>query len=398
MAAKYEIMLTMSVINSHRQLLNVLATASFTLASALPGLAQTIETKSSNTEEALQIEEARKATIKKTGPLKVGLALGGGGARGAAEVGVLKVLAKSGIKFDYIVGTSVGAIVGGLYALGMTPESMQKEFETGKIMKQFMTVPLKLRLAVAPVMLLPRLLGSKSYDGLYKGNKFRKYLIGNVAKDQIKIENLNPPFAAIAFNVLDGKPYMIKEGDLGYALQASSAVPALRKPVEIDGKLFVDGGVACNLPVKQCRELGADIVIAVNVDPPFKPDCPDTYRKMGSISRRLLNWALYDIDQPQVASADIVIHPDTTGISLISTSKKDIKHGIAEGERTARAQLPEILAKLKELGVTVSESEQVEPGEQVSETSTIKETAKKAVENMSDSVRDQDQTDQGTKN
>ncbi|MBP6593359.1 MAG: patatin-like phospholipase family protein, partial [Candidatus Obscuribacter sp.] len=163
----------------------ILATTAVMVASHPPGLAQTIETKSSNTEEALQIEEARKATIKKTGPLKVGLALGGGGARGAAEVGVLKVLAKSGIKFDYIVGTSVGAIVGGLYALGMTPESMQKEFETGKIMKQFMTVPLKLRLAVAPVMLLPRLLGSKSYDGLYKGNKFRKYLIGNVAKDQI---------------------------------------------------------------------------------------------------------------------------------------------------------------------------------------------------------------------
>lgn len=395
MLAKYEIMLTMSVINSHRQLISVLVSASFGLASTLPAFAQTIETRSSNTEEALQIEEARKATIKKTGPLKLGLALGGGGARGAAEVGVLKVLAKSGIKFDYIVGTSVGAIVGGLYALGMTPESMQKEFETGKIMKHFMTVPLKLRLAVAPVMLVPRLLGSKSYDGLYKGNKFRKYLIGNVAKDRIKIENLSPQFAAIAFNVLDGKPYMIKEGDLGYALQASSAVPALRKPVEIDGRLFIDGGVACNLPVKQCRELGADIVIAVNVDQPFKPDCPDTFRKMGSISRRLLNWALYDIDQPQVASADIVIHPDTTGISLISTSKKDIKYGIAQGERTARAQLPEILAKLKELGVTVAESEQLE---QVSETSTIKETAKKAVENMSDSVSDKDCTDQGTKN
>jgi hypothetical protein len=113
----------------------ILATTAVMVASHPPGLAQTIETKSSNTEEALQIEEARKATIKKTGPLKVGLALGGGGARGAAEVGVLKVLAKSGIKFDYIVGTSVGAIVGGLYALGMTPESMQ-EFETGKIMKQ----------------------------------------------------------------------------------------------------------------------------------------------------------------------------------------------------------------------------------------------------------------------
>ena len=380
-ACNCEIMLAMSGASKQFKSKIILVMALAHVVSPLSAYGQTIETKSSNTEEAMQIEAARKATIKKSGPLKIGLALGGGGARGAAEVGVLKVLAKSGIKFDYIVGTSVGAIVGGLYALGMTPESMQKEFETGKIMKQFMTVPLKLRLAVAPIMLIPRLFGSKSYDGLYKGNKFRKYLIGNVAKDQIKIENLKMSFAAIAFNVLDGKPYMIKEGDLGYALQASSAVPALRKPVEIDGKLFVDGGVACNLPVKQCRELGADIVIAVNVDQPFKSDCPDTFRKVGSVSRRLLNWALYDIDQPQVASADIVIHPDTTGISLISTSKKDIKNGIAEGERTAQAQLPEILAKLKELGVNVDESE---PTAEVSETSTIKETAKKAAEVMSE--------------
>lgn len=287
-----------------------------------------------------------KAKPKAVAP-KIGLALGGGGARGAAHVGVLDVLAKEGIKFDYITGTSIGSIVGGLHAAGVSNEKMQQDFESGSLMKHFMPVSLPVRIILAPVLFTPRLLGAKPYDGLYRGNIFRKYMDKNFPNKQQEIQDLKIPYAAISLNILDGKPYMIQGGDLGYAMQASSAVPGLRKPVEIGGKLFVDGGVVCNLPVKQCREMGADIVIAVNIDEPFYEDKLETFRRPGSVSRRMLKWDLYTIDQAQEDIADVVIHPNTEGVSLITTSKKLARKAFEEGQKAAREALPEIKKKLE---------------------------------------------------
>lgn len=286
--------------------------------------------------------------------LKIGLALGGGGARGAAHVGVLKVLEKEGIKFDIITGTSIGSVVGGLYAAGVPLSQMEQAFESGKLMRNFMTVPLTVRLAVAPVMFVPRLLGSKAYDGLYKGNKFRNYVKKDITVHQIEIEKLNVPFAAVSLNLLDGKPYMIQRGNLGYAMQASTAVPSLRKPVEIGDKLMVDGGVVCNLPVKQAREMGADVVIAVNIDHPFGDRDKNAFRKFGSVAQWMLDWDLYSLDKAQADIADVTIHPDTAGISLISRSKKDARKGVKAGEKAAIALLPKIKETLSSYGVVLT--------------------------------------------
>ncbi|MBI2811186.1 MAG: patatin-like phospholipase family protein [Candidatus Melainabacteria bacterium] len=287
---------------------------------------------------------------------KIGLALGGGGARGAAHAGVLDVLTKEGIKFDYITGTSIGSIVGGLYAAGVPMSKVQEDFESGAFMKHFMPVSLPVRILLAPILYTPRLLGAKPYDGLYRGNIFRKYMDKNLPDDQQEISKLKIPFSAVSLNLLDGKPYMIQGGDLGYAMQASSAVPGLRKPVEIGGKLFVDGGTVCNLPVKQCREMGADIVIAVNIDEPFAEDALETFRHPGSVTRRMLKWDLYTIDGPQEDIADIVIHPNTEGVSLITTSKKLAKKAFEEGQKAARQALPDIKKKL-EAAATIVEKE-----------------------------------------
>lgn len=283
---------------------------------------------------------------------KLGLALGGGGARGAAEVGVLKVLGKEGIVFDCVTGTSVGAVIGGFYCLGYSGDEMEESFVRGDVMRNFMTVPLSFRILVAPLLLIPRIF-SHEYDGLYKGNQFRNYLVKNMPEKNQMIEDLKIPFGAMALNLIDGKPYMIRSGHLGYAMQASSAVPSLRKPVEIDGRLFVDGGVICNLPVKQCRELGADIVIAVNIDEPFEPKPLTHFRHIGSVAKRMLDWALFDIDEPQSQLADITIHPDTAGISLISTKRKDALRGMKAGEEAARAMLPQIRKLLRDSGIEV---------------------------------------------
>lgn len=284
-------------------------------------------------------------------PVVLGLALGGGGARGAAEVGVLKVLDREGIKFDCISGTSIGAIVGGLYGMGARPEALQREFESGRLMHRFMTVPLTFRIIVAPFMYVPRILGSRAYDGLYKGNLFRKYLAEQTPEQERLIEKMPVKFAAVTLNALDGKPYMVRSGDIDYAMQASSAVPGLRKPVEIDDKLLCDGGVICNLPVKQCRELGANVVIAVNVDMPFRLEPKDEFRKPGSMTQRMITWALYDIDRVQEELADVVIHPDTSGISLVSRNRKEAKRAVLAGEKAAEEALPAIKKLLDAYGI-----------------------------------------------
>jgi NTE family protein len=282
---------------------------------------------------------------------KIGLALGGGGARGAAHVSVIRALEKEGIKFDYIAGTSIGAVVGGLYDAGVSLDDLEDEFENGKLMRSFMTVSLAVRIAVSPVLLMPRLFGSKEYDGLYRGNKFRKYLVKGLSCHDINIEDLKIPFAAVTLNLLDGLPYMIRKGNLGFAMQASSAVPGLRKPVEIGEMLFCDGGTLCNLPVKQVREMGADFVIAVNVDQPFKIEGKDKFHKIGSVTQRMLNWDLWDMDKPQAELADITIHPDTGDVSLISTKKSDARFCVEAGEKAAREAMPLLREKLRNYGI-----------------------------------------------
>lgn len=282
---------------------------------------------------------------------KLGLALGGGGGRGSAHIGVLKILDKAGLKFDYICGTSIGSVIGGLYAHGSKPDNMEKYFSAG--MRRFMTVPLWFRLGVAPVMFMPRMVGFHPYDGLYRGNKFRKYVVGNMKDEEQLIENFSVPFGAVVLNLIDGKPYIIRKGNFGYAIQASCAVPSLRKPVELDEQLFCDGGVICNLPVKQCREMGAELVIAVNINEPFYKEPLKNFRKAGSVSKRMLKWALYENDAPQEAMADILIHPYTEGISLMSSKKSDAKLGVAAGEDAAREKLPEIKKLLSKYGIEI---------------------------------------------
>jgi NTE family protein len=292
--------------------------------------------------------------LAKSGRPRVALALGGGGTRGAAHVGVLRVLLKAGIPIDIIAGTSMGAIVGGLYSAGMSVEALQGKFEEGSLMKSFMNVPLKLSIVVAPVVVLPRTLAHKEYDGLYSGNKFRKFLDHAVPEYEQNIENLKIPFAAVALNLVDGKPYALTRGNLGYALQASSAVPGLREPVQIGNQLFVDGGVVDNIPVDIARAMGSDIVIAVDVDERFDQVPLDSFKVLGSVTKRMLTLQLASSDALLLQKADIVIHPDVDGIGLISTKTKDATQAIAAGEKAAWSAIPAIRDKLRQAGLAAA--------------------------------------------
>jgi NTE family protein len=279
---------------------------------------------------------------------RVALAMGGGGTRGVAHIGVLRVLEREGIHIDCISGTSIGAIIGGLYSAGVPLNEIEKIFLSKSILRHFETVPISVRVALVPFFFVPHLLGYHPYDGLYRGGIFAKFLSNLAPPDKRNLEDLkHPVFWAVASNLLNGRPYVIKDGNIGRALQASSAIPGLRRPVEIGDTLLVDGGILENLPVTEARNMDCDIVIAIDIDQAI-PDLPKkAFRKIGSVSWRAVNMDLRAIDQPQVKLADLVISPDLGNISLLSHSKVDALEAIRAGEAAAERAIPAIKAQLQ---------------------------------------------------
>jgi NTE family protein len=236
-----------------------------------------------------------KTTVSATNRrARVGLALGGGGARGAAEAGVLKVLVEENIPIDIVAGTSIGSVVGGLYCAGLTPDQIADRFTDSTFMKTFLPVPIVLRIALAPIIFTPRLFGYRPYDGLYKGQKARLFVETLLSDPNLRIETLKTPFAAVCTNLVTGKTQRLTKGALALAMQASTAVPGIKKPVEFGDSLLCDGGLVCNLPVRHVREMGADFVIAVNIDEQLKDVPFETFRKPGSVTKQVLKIQLAD--------------------------------------------------------------------------------------------------------
>ena len=199
-----------------------------------------------------------------------------------------------------------------------------------------------MRIFVVPIVSTTKLFGMKSYDGLYRGGKFRKFLNKYVPESEQDIKDLKIPFGAVSLDLIDGKVETIRTGNLGKVLQASSAIPILRKPVKLKNGLYVDGGVSVNLPVEQVKQMGADIVIAVNLDNTDEVVDEDQFYKTGSVSSRVISLHLKSIDKGQKALADIVIEPDVKNIGLISSSSKDAKQAITAGKQACMLKLDEI--------------------------------------------------------
>ncbi len=282
-------------------------------------------------------------TSSKGGQPRIALALGGGGgARGAAHIGVLRVLEQEKVPIAHIVGTSMGAIVGGLYAAGLSTDKISLMLHNKTLMHAFDTVPIPVRVAVEPFFLLVHACGIHPYDGLYRGNRFAKFINRSVPEDSRLVENLKIPFWAVAADLIEGKPAVIKKGDFGRAIQASSAIPFLRRPVVMDEKLLVDGGVLANIPTLEARDTNADIIIAVDVDEEMKPLPKKKFKEFASVPNRSLSMVLDSMDKERLKAADIVIHPDVSGMSLLSTDVRSADRAIAQGEQMAREALPKI--------------------------------------------------------
>ena len=255
---------------------------------------------------------------------KVGLALGGGGPRGLAHIGVIKILEKNNIPIDFIAGTSAGSLVGGLYAYSKDIASI----ETHIMNKNW--------LQMLSVFADPSLKG-----GFIEGNRMEQFLeeyLHGATFSDVKI-----PFQATAVDIQTGSLVNLHSGLLSRAIRASSAIPILFKPVEIDNRLYLDGGLLSSVPVETVKKMGADIVIAVQLNKYYDPDGDLKNVSIFEIGELSFNIAGRHTANEEVKQADFIIRPPVAHIHwkcLLQQDKKE--EGIKLGEDATNKIIPSI--------------------------------------------------------
>jgi NTE family protein len=256
--------------------------------------------------------------------VRIGLALGGGAARGFAHIGVIKALEAQGIVPDIVVGTSAGSVVGALYASGYNGFQLQK-------------IALEMDEATISDWALP-LFGKSS--GVLKGEALQSYV--NKAVHNLPMEKLKIPFGCVATDLKTGQPILFQRGNTGMAVRASSAVPSVFQPVSIGSHTYVDGGLVAPVPVRYAREMGADFIIAVNISSATEGAATasslDVLMQTFSIMGQRLNHF-------ELKDADIVITPALGTMGSNDFNGRNL--AILAGEQAAAAAMPQIRAKLK---------------------------------------------------
>lgn len=283
--------------------------------------------------------------------LKVGLVLGGGGAKGAAEVGVLKVIEEVGLPIDYIAGTSIGSIVGGLYALGYRSAELEKMFRSqewlnlladreqrheGKVISEEDGVVYVLGFPVSRK-------NSKKEDpnfGAIRGDHIVE-LFDSITgmKDSVDFSTFPIPFRCVAVDMKNQQEVVLSSGYLSKCMRASMAIPGAFKPVEINGKMLVDGGMLNNLPVDVVKAMGADVVVAIDLTQ-NKHETRDFSLKEITGIGGILDWAVSRPDwkkyNENVKMVDVHINPNLAGYGATSFGKKSIDEMIRIGEQVGR--------------------------------------------------------------
>lgn len=283
----------------------------------------------------------------------IGLVLSGGGARGYAHLGVLKVLEANRIPVDCIAATSMGAVVGGLYATGMTAQEMQRRLSQVNLadiafdVTERADLPQKKRederLYIDSLTIGFDSKGFKAPVGLVQGNRLQALLANWTAAVPTNqpFDRLPIPFRAIATDLQTGQKVMLDHGSLPLAIRASMALPGLFSPAEIDGRALVDGGLVGNLPVDAARRMGADIVIAVDIGSPLRPlnalaSPADVMQQMIGI---LIRQNVAE-QRKQLTPNDILLQPDLGKQTF--TDFQTANQAIAAGEAAAVAALPRL--------------------------------------------------------
>jgi NTE family protein len=279
---------------------------------------------------------------------RVGLVLSGGGARGAAHVGVIKVLERLGVPIDMIVGTSMGAIVGGLYASGMTAEELERAIRDIDWVDIFDDDPPRAERSFrrkqddSEVLIRYRIGYAdgeiKPPRGVILGQKLGLTLrrLAARAAHRVSFDDLRVPFRAVATNLETGEPVILESGNLALAMRASMSVPGVFPPVEYQDKLLIDGGIANNLPVDVARSMGAEVLIVVNVQSP--PLNRGVLRSVIEIVDQTINLMVLRETQRQLdllGPGDVLIEPELDDIH--GTDFLRAAEAIAMGEAAAKA-------------------------------------------------------------
>ena len=253
---------------------------------------------------------------QKSSSLRIGLALGGGMARGCAHVGVLREFERNGIPIDLVAGTSVGSLIGGAYAAGLTPDQIEQ-------------IALHIRWSDLGRFAISKL-------GFYNSERTEEFIRAKFPVTTF--DKMRLPFGAVATDIQSGKPVVFTEGELPLAIRASCALPVYYTPVLVNGRMMVDGGLVGHIPASVVRTMGADIVIAVDVNSQHEPIAPPTHilgimaQSMAVMGRSSVSHIYKD--------ADLVIHPEIKHVRPDDLSKA--AEMIAAGEAAVRQMMPRI--------------------------------------------------------
>lgn len=285
---------------------------------------------------------------------KVGLVLSGGGAKGFAHIGVLKAIEKAGVQIDYIGGTSMGAIIGGLYAVGYSatqieeiilktdfvallrdklPRNSETFFEKESGEKTVISLPVK-----KGKISLPR--------AISKGQNVLNLLLElfDTVDEQQDFTKLNIPFFCIATDVEKGSSVLLEEGSLPMALRASASFPSLLNPIEVHGKLLVDGGIANNFPVSIMASKGMDIIIGIDVE--GKLFQKEKINSAVALLNQIMSYQMYRKSDEEIKKLDVYIHPEIFKYTVVDFGKKVeiLAKGTLEAENFVKV-FEEIAAK-----------------------------------------------------
>ena len=300
-------------------------------------------------------------------PPRVGLVLGGGGAKGAAHIGVIKYMEEIGIPISYVTGTSMGSIIGGLYALGYPPDELAyliahmdwSFYMSNKIERDNLSIEQRERKS-SELLSIPfsigdvrekrnDLIGSLPSGAVNSSNLlnlFNRLCLGY--QDSMSFSDLPIPFACIATDLLSGDSVILNHGEFGKAIRSSMSIPGVFAPVQWGDRLLADGGMVNNFPTDVCRDMGAEIIIGVEVGSQPITDS-DSLRSLPQQVMQYLSIATQGHNIENRKLCRIYITPDVTGYNMLSFSTENIDTLVERGYRQAKLHEAEFLALKRQL-------------------------------------------------
>lgn len=306
------------IINNRAKALSAVVASVFLVACSSPPVVPPVVSAS---DKPVSVAPASPQASIERRQARIGLALGGGAARGFAHVGVIQVLEEAGLHPHYVAGTSAGSLVAALYASGKSPQELRRVAET-------------MEEAEITDWMLPLL-----NRGALRGEALAKYVntqVGGKSIEQMKI-----PLGIVATDLRNGEVVTFRRGNTGSAVRASSAVPAVFQPVRIGEREYVDGGLVAPVPVKQAREMGANFVIAVDISSdPEGSQTSDTFQ----ILMQTFTIMGKSINTLALREAEFVVRPPLSGVKSADFGAR--RRSIEAGRSAMLAMLPQLKTKI----------------------------------------------------